>query len=220
MRSLAAELENWYARLPGVLAAFDVADFKSLNDALGHDFGDMLIEEFEQGLAGVLGGANSFVRTGGGSWQAFMPESRLVTVSDFLAGFTRTSKLMIGWHGEARKNNDVFEFDALSPARVTRAIKGLYASVHTPDELLRMSITLADECHAIQPGLLNPVSSINRRERVRWRSVECVAVDLSCPACQLRSFEWQDGDGSTYGAEGRCSTCGAEVRFRNFNREA
>jgi hypothetical protein len=144
-----------------------------------------------------------------------MPEERLANVGDFLARFTRTTQLTLGWHGVARKGDDVIECRVLVPARVTGSIKGVYARVRTPDELLSLSDALANACSGVRPGVLSPVSSISRAERVRWRSVEYVAPDLYCPACQRRAFEWEDGDGSTYGTEGKCSACGAEVRFRN-----
>ncbi len=94
---IAAEMIRWrrYGR-PYSLILFDLDDFKSVNDAYGHDVGDAALRHVAACGLGVVRPSDLFARLGGDEFALLLPESRLnaaVEVAERLAGALRAAPL-------------------------------------------------------------------------------------------------------------------------------
>ena len=70
---------------PLTLAAFDLNNFKEINDRYGHPAGDQVLREFAQRLSSAVRVSDLPVRMGGDEFLVVLPECRIEQVSSLLA---------------------------------------------------------------------------------------------------------------------------------------
>ncbi|MEX2160136.1 MAG: EAL domain-containing protein [Dehalococcoidia bacterium] len=86
-RRLTEEIERWIAGWGGqraegaVLLLIDLDDFKSINDTLGHEAGDLHLMRLSSALRRLLSSEAILARLGGDEFAVFLPQSNLQQVS-------------------------------------------------------------------------------------------------------------------------------------------
>ena len=81
---------------PLTLVAFDLNNFKQINDQYGHAAGDLVLRAFAQKLATTLRASDVAVRLGGDEFLAVLPECKIDQASNLL---TRLKPLEVSYQG-------------------------------------------------------------------------------------------------------------------------
>ncbi|MBI2324363.1 MAG: GGDEF domain-containing protein [Chloroflexi bacterium] len=117
-----------YGRHYAVLA-FDLDGLKEVNDAHGHETGDLAIRAFAEALRGVLRRSDVAIRRGGDEFIAILPET---PVSDARVVFARVRARL----GEAREREPRLAVTVSAGAVAWRPGRSIAALVRAADELL------------------------------------------------------------------------------------
>ena len=83
---------------PLTVMAFDLNNFKEINDQYGHAAGDLVLREFAQKLASTVRLSDLAIRVGGDEFLALLPECKIEQASSLLA---RLRPIEVNFQGKA-----------------------------------------------------------------------------------------------------------------------
>lgn len=212
-RHLGPFLTSCFKATPFTMACFNIAGHKSYNDALGHVEGDRAIVQLQALMARHLE-QNAFVRVNGASWLARM--QGLSPANAIADGFVQTTARRLGWTAHASRGGEQATSCENAKAYVHRRVRCLYADISHAFEVQMVADKLLEGCTGFAPRSPVNLANLDSVLAGSWSSVTRESIPQPyCPFCKGTKFIWTGGDGSSYGRDGDCQCCGANVSFSN-----
>jgi len=210
------------SHLPGFVFSFNIADLKRRNIHLGHREGDHDIADLER-LLGAMAGPDCLVaRVTGNRWLMVSRHDASERVHELLDRYKQSDRISTGWSISAtRRSGESRMGRQLVTTEIGRAVRCLYADVGTAEDLARAIVRIEQDDHDLPVDRPVHLRDIAALFRTPWRCVSHYpAENPSCPYCAGHDFVWDDGDGSIYSGDGRCSGCGADISITQVDKSA
>jgi len=204
-------------RFPSEVVLVNLADTKRRNSHLGSLEVDGDIATFDALVSELTnrGRGERSARVSGDEWLFLGADGRAFALAA-LAGYALTKPYCAGWSCRATKDGEQKTITELVTTSITRTARFVATAVPSRDALESLAARLADHIWQAPVATFVLLEDLPPPSPPRW---ECVATYPArayyCPFCAGTAFEWTDGDGAVYSGDGVCTSCHAELSFKD-----
>lgn len=204
----------------GVIAIFNIADFKRRNSFLGHEHGDKDIAEFDAILSNNILLNEIGMRVGGDIWAVFLSKDPLTVITEIIGKYYQTIPVLAGWQCLAiSTSGKELESKSIKPTRLERALRCVYLTINSKNDAIGYLDSLYNVSHLSQVNKPLNFAEVNEQDlnlREEWQCLQHDVEKYSCPFCQSSEFNINEGGWGVFSGDGSCKICGAKVSFKEF----
>ena len=200
----------------GYLAIYDIADFKTRNQMLGHAQGDQDLEEFSQVAAAV--GVQACMRYSQDQFVVLSP--RMESLEALQVTYAKEQEVGSGYRALACREGHLRCKVVTHNLRMRRGVRVAYVMVFRGQALDDAARQVAEKVKLAPVDHLLPLNDILDRPYRAWSALQGEFAPLQCPFCDGSEFDWSTEDVAHLGREGKCRQCGSDVEFENFAEKA